>query len=308
MVVVSTGGPGRPVGFVAGLAASRWPGRSRPRACRRAAEVVRAATARGPIGRLVRRRLDPTRLTGPGPDRRPRRAHRRPASGSACCCAWCAPTAASPGGTSSFARFGAEHATAWTTDVLRNVSRLGGYELSWSCIAVVVAAVEVRRLRRLGGRRPSSPWWSAGQFAVAEPVKHVVDRARPDLLNLTGFSGTSFPSGHATAAAATFMAHAPSLLGRGRRPTTRAVLVGVAAGIAAGGGRHPGAARRALVHRRAGRAAARAGRGSRCARSPSAALLLRFGAPVVQAEAVADAAAEPARRRGVGGLASCFAG
>jgi undecaprenyl-diphosphatase len=72
----------------------------------------------------------------------------------------------------------------------------------------------------------------AGQFAVVAVVKQVVDRHRPDLLNLTGFSGASFPSGHATAAAACFMAFA-LVLGRGRSPRAQAWLAGSAAGVAA---------------------------------------------------------------------------
>jgi undecaprenyl-diphosphatase len=137
----------------------------------------------------------------------------------------------------------------------------------------------------------------AGQFLAAETIKRVVDRARPDLLNLTGFSGTSFPSGHATAAAATFMAIA-LVLGRGRRSKTRAVLVGVAVGIAAAV-----AATRVLL-------------GVHWFTDVLAGLLLgwawfalcsiafggsilRFGAPVAHAEAVADAAESDA---GVDGL------
>ena len=190
--------------------------------------MVHVATAPGPVGRLVRRRLDPSRLTG--------------------LALTVALTVMGLGllGVGlllrmvdtdtgfarfdlSFARFGADHATAWTTTVLRQVSRLGGYELV-ILLALVVAIIEARRLRRLSVVAFLAVV-VAGQFAVAETVKHVVDRARPDLLNLTGFSGTSFPSGHATAAAATFMAMALAL-GRGRGPRARAVLVAGAVGVA----------------------------------------------------------------------------
>ena len=198
----------------------------------------------------------------------------------------------------SFARFGADHATAWTTTVLRQVSRLGGYELV-ILLALVVAIVEARRLRRLSVVAFLAVV-VAGQFAVAETVKHVVDRARPDLLNLTGFSGTSFPSGHATAAAATFMAVA-LLLGRGRGPRARAVLVGGAVGIAVAV-----AATRVLlgVHWFTDVLAGLLLGWAWFAVSSIAfgGPLLRFGAPVVSAEAVADAA-DAASDRGVGGLA-----
>src|SRR4029077_13996783 len=48
---------------------------------------------------------------------------------------------------------------------------------------------------------------------------------------LTGFAGTSFPSGHATAAAATYAAFA-LLLGRGHSDGVKAALAGGAAAIA----------------------------------------------------------------------------
>jgi undecaprenyl-diphosphatase len=129
----------------------------------------------------------------------------------------------------AFTRFGADHASPWTTDLLRQVTRLAGYE-ALIVLGLVVAAFEVWRTRRLAVVA-FLVVVIGGQFAVAETVKAIVDRTRPDLLNLTGFSGSSFPSGHATAAAAVFMAVA-LVLGRGRHPATRAWLVGVAAGLA----------------------------------------------------------------------------
>ena len=83
-------------------------------------------------------------------------------------------------------------------------------------------------------------------------TKFVVDRARPDVDRLTGFSGSSFPSGHATTAAATFAAIA-LLVGRGRS-AAREGLAGRRGRRDRGRGRDlAGAARRALVHRRARR-------------------------------------------------------
>ena len=98
-------------------------------------------------------------------------------------------------------------------------------------VGLVVALVEWRRI-------PSRSAIAflvlvlVGQNLLANGTKLVVARARPDLSQLTGFSGTSFPSGHSTAAAATFAAVA-LLLGRRRSPGVRALLAGAAAAVAA---------------------------------------------------------------------------
>ena len=219
--------PAALIGLLVGLAANRWP-RPVEAPAVPAADLAHVAEQRGPLAEMVRRRLDPSRLTG---------------------LALTVALAVLGLGTLgiglllsmvntdtgfarwdlAFTRFGAEHASGWTTELLRQVSRLGGYD-AVVLIGLVVAVYEVWRTRR-AAVVAFLILVIGGQYAVAETVKHVVDRTRPDLLNLTGFSGSSFPSGHATAAAATLMAVA-FLLGRGRRPHTRAVLVGLAAGLA----------------------------------------------------------------------------
>ena len=129
----------------------------------------------------------------------------------------------------TFARFGADHATGGSTDVLRTITQLGGT----AGVVVMAAAVAVTEYVRTR-RRAVFAFLAVvvgGQFLAANLIKAIVDRERPDILHLTGFSGSSFPSGHATAAAATFMAFA-LLLGRGRSSSAKAVLTGFAAGIA----------------------------------------------------------------------------
>jgi membrane-associated phospholipid phosphatase len=219
--------PAALLGVVVGLAANRWP-RPVEAPAVQAPDLVEAEARAGAwLGRL-QRRLDPSRLTG---------------------LALTVALAILGLGTLgvglllrmvdtdtgfarydlTFTRFGADHSADWTTELMRLMSQLGGYK-GVILIGLLVAAYEVHRTRRVAVVA-FLVVVIGGQYAVAETIKHVVDRTRPDLLNLTGFSGSSFPSGHATAAAATFMAVA-LLLSRGRRPTTRAVLTGVAAGVA----------------------------------------------------------------------------
>jgi undecaprenyl-diphosphatase len=73
----------------------------------------------------------------------------------------------------------------------------------------------------------------AGQFVLSDLIKDAVQRARPDLRPLAGFTGPSFPSGHTTAAAATFVAIA-IVLGRDQTSRRRMLLVGMAVGLAVG--------------------------------------------------------------------------
>jgi membrane-associated phospholipid phosphatase len=128
-----------------------------------------------------------------------------------------------------FAQFGADHATDASTAVLRSISLLGG---TWGAIvaAVIVALVESSRSRSAA----VVAFLAAvvgGQFAVANLVKWAVDRARPTIDQLTGFAGTSFPSGHATAAAASYAAFA-MLIGRGHSNGVKAALVGLGGAVA----------------------------------------------------------------------------
>ena len=125
-----------------------------------------------------------------------------------------------------FARYGADHATDFSTELFRHLSEFGGTR-GVVAIAAVATLLELRRL-------PSKtlPVFMVlvvgGQFALSNGIKYLVERARPDISRLTGYAGASFPSGHATAAAATLAAVA--LISTRRR--SRGVKVAAAAGAA----------------------------------------------------------------------------
>jgi undecaprenyl-diphosphatase len=129
------------------------------------------------------------------------------------------------------ATWGGDHATDLSTSVLKAVTQLG------STIGVIVVAVIIAIIEMV--RRPARmlPVYLAlvvlGQNLIANTVKVIVDRARPDIHPLAGFSGPSFPSGHAAAAAATYAACA-LVLGRARTPRSHVWLAGIAVGIATG--------------------------------------------------------------------------
>ena len=70
-----------------------------------------------------------------------------------------------------------------------------------------------------------------GDSLVTTTIKGIVDRSRPTIDPLAAHLGPSFPSGHSSTAAALFAALA-LLAGRRRSPRSRAILVGVAVGLA----------------------------------------------------------------------------
>jgi membrane-associated phospholipid phosphatase len=129
------------------------------------------------------------------------------------------------------ARFAARHSTSISTTVLRDFTQLGGAVVLLP-VALVVCLLAARR----HGLLVAGAFLTltvGGQFAVADLIKEIVDRARPDFDRLTGFSGPSFPSGHATASAASFAAFA-FLAGIGRSTRVQATLASVAVAMAAG--------------------------------------------------------------------------
>jgi membrane-associated phospholipid phosphatase len=129
----------------------------------------------------------------------------------------------------SAARWGGSNATQSSTQVLRDISLLGG---TYVMIAVAILAA-ITQYRRTRTKAVISFLLVVviGQVLVTNLTKVIVGRARPDIHRLTGFSGASFPSGHAATAAATFAAVA-LLVGRGRSRRTKALLAAGAAFIA----------------------------------------------------------------------------
>jgi undecaprenyl-diphosphatase len=129
----------------------------------------------------------------------------------------------------SIARWGGDNATTASTRLLRDISLLGGTAGAIGLVALV-GTIEYRR-------RPNRaiPGFLVlvvlGQFAIVNVIKALVGRERPDIHQLTGFAGASFPSGHTAAAAATYVALA-LLVGRGRPRAVRNALAGVAAAVA----------------------------------------------------------------------------
>jgi len=130
---------------------------------------------------------------------------------------------------SSAARWARDHGSATTGRILQHVTSLASTE--WVVvIAVAVGAVELARV--------PSRWIPvfllaviAGDSLVTNLVKEAVDRARPTFDPAAATLGPSFPSGHSSTAAATFAALA-LLAGRRRGDRQKAVLAGIAVGLA----------------------------------------------------------------------------
>ena len=107
--------------------------------------------------------------------------------------------------------------------------------MAGSTLVVIAAGVTTAAYALRAWRRWSAVLFLltvlAGQLALANLVKYTVERVRPDAPPFHVLTGPSFPSGHATAAAATWAAVA-LVLSRGRSPRVRATLGGIAVGIA----------------------------------------------------------------------------
>jgi membrane-associated phospholipid phosphatase len=128
------------------------------------------------------------------------------------------------------ARWAQHHTTELTHRMVEAVTNLA------STPAVIVIGVIVAVIEWLRVRNPWVPVFllvvTLGDTLVTSTIKELIDRARPTIDPVAATLGPSFPSGHSSTAAA-FYAALALLAGRRRSASAKAVLVGVAVGIAA---------------------------------------------------------------------------
>jgi undecaprenyl-diphosphatase len=129
----------------------------------------------------------------------------------------------------SVAKWGNGHASATSTQLLNDVTQLGGiYAVIVLCVILAIAETV----------RERSVWITSfivavmgGEEILIGTIKQLADRVRPTFNPAAATLGPAFPSGHSATAAA-FYATAALLLGRRRGRPARAVLTGLAVGIA----------------------------------------------------------------------------
>ena len=129
----------------------------------------------------------------------------------------------------SVARWGDRHASPFSTDGLNAVTELGE-PMVVAVLAAILALVETLR----SPNRWVVPFVLivvAGNGILTTSVKNLADRVRPELNPVAETLGPSFPSGHSSWSAA-FLATTALLLSRGHGRRERAVIAGVAAGLA----------------------------------------------------------------------------
>ena len=129
----------------------------------------------------------------------------------------------------SVARWGNRHASATSMHVLNAVTQLGSISVV-IVLCVVLAVAETIRERSVWVT-PFIVAVMGGEEILTATVKQLADRLRPTFNPAAATLGPSFPSGHSATAAA-FYATAALLLGRWRGRRARAVLAGLAVGIA----------------------------------------------------------------------------
>lgn len=132
---------------------------------------------------------------------------------------------------SSVGQWGADHATERSTQLLQLVTDLASTPVTIGVI-VVVGTIEMVRVPN----RWIPPFLLTvvlGEVILVNTVKQVLDRVRPTFNPVAETLGPSFPSGHSATAAALY-AGVALVLARRRSPRTRALLAGGAAAIAIG--------------------------------------------------------------------------
>jgi undecaprenyl-diphosphatase len=102
------------------------------------------------------------------------------------------------------ADWGSRNATSWSTDALDLLTELGA-TTTLLVIVVAVAGFDVARNRNFDVALFLGVV-VAGVTLINNGLKWLVDRDRPDVTHLVETSGSSFPSGHSAAAAATWFA------------------------------------------------------------------------------------------------------
>ncbi len=130
-------------------------------------------------------------------------------------------------------RWASDNAGNLGSDALRLITHLGD-----TLVVVILATLAAVSLIAIRRRRLALFVVIVvfGQWALANLIKEVTARARPALDPLAPFSGYSFPSGHSTAAAATYLALALVLVATRPGWDTRLVVsgaVGLGAAVAA---------------------------------------------------------------------------
>ena len=127
------------------------------------------------------------------------------------------------------AKWGNRHASTLSMHILNGITQLGSiYTIVGLCVVLAVAETIRERSRWVA---PFIVAVMGGEEILTLTVKQLADRVRPTFNPAAATLGPSFPSGHSATAAA-FYATAAFLLGRYRARPARAVLAGLAVGIA----------------------------------------------------------------------------